>query len=74
MQIFFIYSKRSIIFMSGRDRAGSLIASLVFHAEMLLLNYTLTLPHLTTLGVLKKRSSEMHGYISHEAVRKGAIY
>ena len=74
MQIFFIYSKRPIIFMSGRHRAGTLISSPVFPAEMLLLNYTLTLHHLTRLGVLKKRSSEMHGYIYHEAVMKGAIY
>lgn len=60
--------------MSGRHGAGTLNSSPVFPAEMLLLNYTLTLHQLTTLGVLKKRSSEMHGYIYHEAVMKGAIY
>lgn len=60
--------------MSGRHRAGSLISPLVLCAEILLLNYSLTLPHLTPLRVLQKRSSEMHDYIYHEAVTKGAIY
>lgn len=61
--------------MSGRHRPGTLISSLVFPAEMILLYYSLTVHHLITLEVWKKHSSEMHDHVYHdEAAMKGAIY
>lgn len=52
-------------------RLGPLFYPRSFPAEMLLLNFTLTLYYLSSFAVLKKCSSEMHGHVYYEAAMTG---